>query len=297
MNITLVIGAAAAIFIIGIIFVAKGIVAEEKEAVPISSPEEIAELKSVFSPAKNKPPVQLSQPLNYDAADHIPRPLDSAPSLDKVSQDKIDQIAAENAQLIKRLAEQKDRVGQLEGNIEELKNKYNSTKDSNSEAITALEQQVARFQQEKDKLIMGRELVDELKSKNEVLKNQYAENQRQQAELRLIIGRLEQEKNDLIKFQHARGERSDLDNMSNRLAGSIATIEVLKSENKELKDACQKLEAAFKKFESFNAHLLEKEKLIQYELVKSRAQAMGLEKICEDFKTQIEHMSAEAAAA
>lgn len=44
----------------------------------------------------------------------------------------------------------------------------------------------------------------------------------------------------------------------------------------------------FEKIKEFNDHLLEKEKILQYELTKSRAQNLGLEKICEEFKDQIE---------
>ena len=50
-----------------------------------------------------------------------------------------------------------------------------------------------------------------------------------------------------------------------------------------------------KKAEELNAHLLQKDQMIQYELTKNRAQALGLEKICEDFKTQIESMTVSAA--
>ncbi len=44
----------------------------------------------------------------------------------------------------------------------------------------------------------------------------------------------------------------------------------------------------FEKMKEFNEHLLEKEKILQYELTKARAQNLGLEKVCEEFKDQIE---------
>jgi chromosome segregation ATPase len=50
------------------------------------------------------------------------------------------------------------------------------------------------------------------------------------------------------------------------------------------------LEENIHKLKEFNGHLLEKDRMIQYELAKSRAQAMGFEKINEDFKDQLDQM-------
>ena len=79
--------------------------------------------------------------------------------------------------------------------------------------------------------------------------------------------------------------------LSNRLEGAITTIEGLKGTNKDLKLSNQALQEDFKRTEELNVQLLEKERIMQYELVKNRAQALGLERICEDFKRQIEEMS------
>lgn len=291
MDVSLLIGIAAVIFIAGVIFIAKGITSEEQSAVPISSPEEIAKLKSSFSSAaRNQTRAKLNMTESLPANRLAPDTGSVDPENESLA--KIEKMLKENDDLKKQLTEQKEKFTSLERKIEAMKGDYDKISDSGLQKVRVLEQEVARLQQEKDKLLTARELLDELKSKNEVLKSQYDDHQRQQAEMRVIISRLEGEKNDLLKMQRAGMDRSELELMNNRLAGSIATIELLKGENKELKASYNKLEEAFKKSEDFNAQLVEKEKRIQYELVKNRAQALGLEKICEDFKIQIESMAA-----
>ena len=49
------------------------------------------------------------------------------------------------------------------------------------------------------------------------------------------------------------------------------------------------LELSFNKLKEYNSYLLTKEKVLQYELTKNRAKALGFEKICEDFKVRIDN--------
>ena len=99
-----------------------------------------------------------------------------------------------------------------------------------------------------------------------------------------------------IKEQRAEASKTEFEALSSKLVESISTIEDLKRENKALQQSNSDLRDEFKRTEELNEHLLKKEKMIQYELTKNRAQALGLEKICEDFRTQIETMAATATA-
>ena len=65
-------------------------------------------------------------------------------------------------------------------------------------------------------------------------------------------------------------------------------IENYQDEKSSLLAARADLERNLGKIQELNANLLEKEEGIQHELTQSRAQTMGLEKISEDFKTEIE---------
>jgi hypothetical protein len=295
MEITLLIGIAAVIFVAGVIFIAKGMTSEERNAVPISSPEEIAALKSTFSPAAAQQIQTKPQTSDRGNERHGGSEMESARHANE-SLEKVEKMQMENIELRKQLAEQQARFVQLEQTMIVMKTDHDKTKDSGSQKIKELEKQIVDLQREKERLLTARELLDELKSKNEVLKKQYDEHKIQQAQMQAIIHRLEEEKNDLLKMQRTGIDRSELEAMSNRLAGSISAIEMLKSENKELKLAYQNLEETFNTIERFNTHLLEKEKIMQYELIKNRAQALGLEKICENFKIQIESMAAATSA-
>ena len=64
----------------------------------------------------------------------------------------------------------------------------------------------------------------------------------------------------------------------------------LKKEKEELTQREAELIRNLQKLKEFNAYLLEKENILEYELAKNRAQALGLEKICEDFKIQLDRV-------
>ena len=70
-----------------------------------------------------------------------------------------------------------------------------------------------------------------------------------------------------------------------------AAIDDLKKEKESLFKMKEELEQSNKEIKRCNEELEQQEKMLQYELAKSRAQSMGLEKICEDLKVQIEDMT------
>ena len=54
------------------------------------------------------------------------------------------------------------------------------------------------------------------------------------------------------------------------------------------------IEAQISKLKELNEFLTRKDKMLQTELTKSRIKALGLERICADFKTQLEMMAQKA---
>jgi len=199
---------------------------------------------------------------------------------------QMDDLLEKNRELKAQIDIQRSNFEQLEQNVEILKEENAKVKE--------MESRIAELRQESEQSSLERELLEELKLKNELLQKQHEESRNRQIELQTAINRLESERNDLLKAKQAGVDRSELEALSNRLAGSIETIETLKGENRNLLQANQDLASDYKKIEAFNLHLREKEKMMQYELVKNRAQALGLEKICEDFKVQIETMASTA---
>lgn len=287
MIISVFIGVAAVFFIIGILFIVKGVSSEEQEAVPISNPKEIEELKSTFVPSGLKT-VLTEDPIvpQGEVSPDLAPPVKIVQPQESREQIQIDQLTEKNQQLIEQLNEQKDKFEKVELNIEVLKKEYKGLKEQGAGKIKILEEQMEKVQSENGRLTEG------LSSKSELLEKKHEENQRLQTEMRATVGRLELEKEELLKVKDVSVDKSDYEALSNRLVGTISTVEGLKGEYKDLQKSNDELKDTFKRTEELNVHLLEKERLMQYELIKNRAQALGLEKICEDFKAQIEAMTA-----
>jgi len=291
MTIPIYIGIAAFLFVIGIMFILKGIPSEEEKAVPISNPSEIRKLKeSIVSSETKEPEVALP------------------PEATKAERSQGDQFMEENHQLRKEVLQEKGRYEQLEQRMEALKKEYDQAKEQKGEIIRTLKEENTKFKTEKEQLSSNDGLLDELKTKTELLEKQYAESQKQQEEMKAMIEQLKTEKDDLLaqtklkedrvaqqlKAQKTEASKAEFETLSNKLIESIAAIEELKRENKDLQQSTWDLRDEFKKTEELNAHLVKKEKMMQYELTKNRAQALGLEKICADFRTQIETMAGSA---
>jgi chromosome segregation ATPase len=278
---TVFIGLAAIFFILGIFFILKGVFAEEQSAVPISNPKEIAEFKSAFVP-----PVQKAN------ASFLPEAGETKPAQISEKQIQIDRLTAENQQLKQQITEHQNKFEGLERNVEIFKREHHQLKESEAEKIRNLETKISNIQLEKEQLLLTQKLFEELKEKGQYFEKQYAESQTRQTELREYVRRLESERDYLLKSQKQGVDRTEFEALSSRLEGAIITIEGLKGKNKDLELSNRALQEDFKSTEELNAQLREKEKIMQYELAKNRAQALGLEKICEDFKKQIEEMSA-----
>lgn len=76
--------------------------------------------------------------------------------------------------------------------------------------------------------------------------------------------------------------------LKNQLSNMGVKLNALLEEREQLFSDISRNEFNYSKLKEFNQNILEKEKILQYELAKSRAKTLGLERLCEDFKTQIE---------
>ena len=281
MSITAFIGLAAVFFILGILFIVKGTSSQEDNAIPISSPEEIEELKSTFLPPEPKEsPAAQEEMLPNTVSTNLTKDHGATSPIGLNQRSEINELTQKNKQ--------------LEEGFQVLKQENQEIKNSHLEAIKILEGKISSIQGEKEQLLTDHKLVDELKVKGELAEKRHAENKIQQDELRKFISTLESEMEELIRVQKLGADRYELRSLNNRLESSIATIESLKGENKGLQGFNQGLKNDFEKTKEHNALLVEKERFMEFELSKNRAQALGLEKICEDFKVQIETLTAVA---
>ena len=279
MDMTTLIGIAAVFFILGILFIVKGTFSEEDSAIPISSPEEIEELKSAFLPPEQKElPTTKEEMLPNTASTNLSKDPGVTVPIDLNQRSEIGELTQKNKR--------------LEGDFQVLQKESQEIKNSHLDEIKILEGKINSIQGEKEQLLTDHKLIDELKVKGELAEKRHAENKIQQDELRKFISTLESEMEELIRVQKLGADRYELQSINNRLESSIATIESLKGENKGLQGFNQGLKNDFEKTKEHNALLIEKERFMEFELSKNRAQALGLEKICEDFKVQIETLTA-----
>ncbi|MGE0267620.1 MAG: hypothetical protein AB7S78_04095 [Candidatus Omnitrophota bacterium] len=183
----------------------------------------------------------------------------------------INKLKNEKQLLIDSENQYKDRISGLESKIKDLDSIY----------LEKLSKQKLEIKAEQDSIV-------------ERLKMQCTEAQQKVADL--------EEQSQTLKenYEKKMGELSnELDSLRNSLLNQENTVSeaVAESQNKSeeierekqgLLQELQELKAKHEKIEANNVYLQEKEKILVYELSKSRAQALGLERICKDFKSQMD---------
>ncbi|MCA9406902.1 MAG: hypothetical protein KC684_10215, partial [Candidatus Omnitrophica bacterium] len=190
---------------------------------------------------------------------------------------------------LERLKSEKDKWGE-----EELKG---------AAQIGALREEISRLQEE---------YQGEQSSLKEKLEKTEVSRQNLEEELKRAQGKLagieqkakEIERTNSDKLRDAYTQISDLkaqlegqkpretEHIRQQLTGARAAVDELKKERERVLQLKNKAEEQVAKIKEHNTYLLEKDKALQYELTKSRAQRIGLEKMCEDFKMQMERASA-----
>ncbi len=143
------------------------------------------------------------------------------------------------------------------------------------------------------------DLIESLKKEIETLKNNTAGAETFKTQLDTVksqLGQCQAENKSLNEKVEQDGVRiKQLLDATTMLKGDyerqidelVKTIENFRSENEALKtNKIQDGESA--RLKELNEQLVQREKDAQYELAKSRAQAIGLGKICEDFKAKFE---------
>jgi chromosome segregation ATPase len=90
------------------------------------------------------------------------------------------------------------------------------------------------------------------------------------------------------EISKARAALEEFKNEKEKSAEDMQLFESLKVDNVNLRQQMEGLEIANQKLKELNATLIEQNQTLQYELTKNRAQASGLEKICENYRVQLE---------
>jgi len=174
MSLPVFVGIAVVFFIIGVVCIIKGTSSEEGDAVPISNPKEIEEFKSSFmSPEKQDPPNPQTDELPKGGSLNLLKAKGDAMSGGSNQQSEINELTQKNEQ--------------LERNLQELNEEKRNIKDSQVEKINALEEKITNVLKEKEKLLLNRQLIDDLKAKGEIFEKQFTENRTRPLNWRLTI--------------------------------------------------------------------------------------------------------------
>lgn len=280
-------GVAAIILVMGIFFIRSGADSKEEKVEPIDNPQDLLRLKSELAQVTKQSLFKAETPLV------APNPL-----IKEIEDYKIKVTALEDEKTTLRLTMEdlqlrnQERINAFEKEIAQLKQTL-------AENSTKLDE-IAQLKAKQEQTQTDASQIETLKNENQTLSEQL---QASRANLQEIQQGLKTASDNEQKLESAhatidaleselrkiRQSRRDLDN--EQFSEAQKVIEQLKSErDRALKDK-EGLELSHTKIKEFNEHLLEKEKILRYELTKARAQALGLEKICAELKRQQQETS------
>ncbi len=246
-------------------------------------------------------------------------------------QDTITRLTYENNKLKKQVEERAAELNGLTIEIDAAKKAYEQLLSQEGLKVDDFQKNIARLVQEKEELLFKKdvesisrvnqleaelavareaeaarqaqfdEALARLKAENQSLSEQGQESQRQFERLKANIELMQKINNQklneaneamrILQIQKNESDRIQHELLDKKLADALAEAGEFRKEREQLLQARNGLERDFTKIKDINTYLLEKEKLLQYELVKERAQSLGLERICEDFRVQIDEMA------
>src|SRR3989338_8702893 len=246
-------------------------------------------------------------------------------------QDTITRLTYENNKLKKQVEERESEFHRLTSEIDAAKKAYEQLLSQEGSKADGFQKSIVRLAREKEELLLKKEqesisrlnqleaeftaarqaeagrqaqfneTVARLKTENQSLLEQGQESQKQSERLRANIELMQkinnqklneaQEAMRILQIQKSESDRIQHELLDKKLSDALAEVGGFRKEREQLLQAHNGLERDFTKIRDSNTYLLEKEKLLQYELTKERAQSLGLERICEDFKIQIDEMA------
>jgi chromosome segregation ATPase len=198
-------------------------------------------------------------------------------------------------------------INKLMKELDDIKKEYQSKGNSNVAELSELKVKISVLQGEADALNKRKAEFDSVKNERKAIEEQSQDKDKkiQSLEEKVLLLRqdLERDKyNSQEKCEKLKLENKTLVDHLEEIESSYKRLQVELAQAKEeqkvsLFDDASSLKnimgdgADIEDLKRLTAHLLEKENVMQYELSKSKAQAMGLEKLCEEFKGQIENIT------
>lgn len=235
------------------------------------------------------------------------------------------ELMEENQRFIDQNQQQMDRISELNAETEDVRKRFEDIEAKEKIKMEAMQQElenqkqqiyeerqgdlatIDKLRNEKQVLIdqeeQTKERINSLELKLKEMKNNFLEEVAQQkmvikSENIAVIEQLNGQLEDSIKKQAELDEQLHLlkSSYEQKINDLNAELDLIKNKaevpaNISMHKELEELKAQCEKFSSTNEYLLEKEKMLVYELSKSRAQALGLDRICKDFKRQLDQGS------
>ena len=240
---------------------------------------------------------QENESLKQKAGTSSPLPLQSTPDPEAVQAltKEIEILKAQSQELSARVQQLEQELAVQKAESERQLAEANATIDrlkAHPEAPAAPSVPVADD--------IGKADLDNLRSENEQLKAQIGEGFAKIKEFESTVAQLKAQpaaaapsvpsEADLAEQAELKRVNEDLRKMVEQLKAENAAAAAKPSDVKVPPD----IEAQISKLKELNEFLTRKDKMLQTELTKSRIKALGLERICADFKTQLEMMAQKA---
>jgi chromosome segregation ATPase len=204
-------------------------------------------------------------------------------------------LTEENQKIKSKLVEMEEACGLIESSFAELRNQHHLLVQQKQQQLAVLKRETGLAQQQARAEWAAKAAdLENLQSENRVLEDKLRQSQSQVKELirELASTRLQREQLThefkALQSELQSGHSAVEQEQAGRIAQFKKALQELELEKSEIADSYKKLQDEYNRVKAFNAQLVEKGKLLQYELTKHRAQALGLEKICEDFRGQID---------
>jgi chromosome segregation ATPase len=206
-----------------------------------------------------------------------------------------ERLGVENARLTKSWEEDKKRLADAQTLISGLEQQLNQITVQDHLRIQTLEEEVKKFNQDQDTGVVNKHLLDRLSAENLDLLFQIKEKEAALNRLSMDAERLTanyevklSELNERLDSVYKRLSNEDLDVLRGQYQDLRVRYEFLTNEKSIVDEECHKLKEEIKNVKSMHEIMQERDQFLQYELTKTKAQLLGLERLCEDFKTQIE---------
>lgn len=249
---------------------------QEKKAA--SPPQEIETIKKEYERLRAEQESQMSDlkerlaQLNRDKEQLL------------LSREIVDELKAENQRLQEQEDAHRSKIGRLEKEVSEAGQAALGHQSQFGEKIGQMQaenQHLLRELKEKEEQL--RQLTVDLELIQKV-NNQKLNEAHRAMELLSI-------QNEESARRRAIEDSAKQEALNKQLSEAAVSIEQFKRETEEWAAVKAALEERLQKVEAHNSRLVEKENALRHEIAKHRAQTLGLEKICEDFKIQIDEMS------